>query len=252
MPSELFESLGKTSSASRARGCLSDVQHAGLLHPRLPQGDLLDRWVSPFESSRRTYAPERHVIDMVAKHDVDPGPTRYCSGRKVCEGHEALEPIFCQSLAGPIHPVSVQRATPSADERRGKGTDCRACVVRQHGVGPPGRGVGHASVGQGRPPGPELTNRSVGRAKLLHVFCTATRRSPVSAGVSRTRRRALDSAFALARALFAWYPRPESNRRYRLERPRPVHRVCAGRGRYGALQADDLGTDRAQSDSSLR
>ena len=53
-------------------------------------------------------------------------------------------------------------------------------------------------------------------------------------------------AFPLVRARFGWYPRPDSNRRYRLERARRVHRIVAGQRRCWGLRPRDFGTDRAR------
>ena len=51
-----------------------------------------------------------------------------------------------------------------------------------------------------------------------HRYDTDARRTPVFAGLSRTQQKGPDPAFPLVRALSGLYPRPDSNRRYRLER----------------------------------
>ena len=56
-------------------------------------------------------------------------------------------------------------------------------------------------------------------------------------------------AFPQVRARFAWYPRPDSNRRYRLERAMPVRRVRAGQRLFGPLHFRDFGTHMAWLDS---
>ena len=77
-----------------------------------------------------------------------------------------------------------------------------------------------------------------------HLGATAFQGGAVAWGCNR----ALSSVSA-GQSPFRWYPRPDSNRRYRLERAMPVRRVRAGQRLFGPLHFRDFGTHMAWLDS---
>jgi len=106
----------------------------------------------------------------------------------------------------------------------------------------------------GGPPPPLEAGEHAWLQWILVGNCTQQHAQPASRGrvvskrtaLGRKHRRAPTQRFCWSGPFLAWHARPDSNRRYRLERAAPVHRIHAGQKRYGPLRRCDFGTNEAR------